>query len=606
MRTRIVAIFSLVVFAGCFLEGDDVEWLSPKHPPYQGAVPVLTGQPEEILEAFRRLNEVRVQAGLKPVVFDARMSDDLNLHLRYVLLNHGSPAIAGLLVHQEDPSLPGYTPEGANAGIKSNLSTRPVQNTVDSYLNTLYHRTPILSPKLTRVGIGSETLGDLRRSGIMFEYGGDTAPYPIAYPGDGQEDVPLAFTDEIPDPVPEGVATASYPVTLIYGEHVTDVVAALYDDKGEKLPVYLSTPEKPAIDHPQGKVVCLFAHTPFMPGQRYTVEVSATHPNGERKNWRWSFKAQVPVELDPSDEAALIAAERQVVRITAPVARILNSSSRGLALGMPLSAPSLVVWFPGRSWRSFTDAGITSHDYLTGTTVSIIGEVKQSGDGYSLSLAHHAHLSLVQQEPVVVDTPTFDDLVTASGQLAQLKTAGVYPRDPSNDTLRMRLATADGTFLSAYISKATFNGHPGLSLDALTARSMLISGVLIPESESGTSYRIHVDRPEQWSFPDDEPEAIDTDEPNAVVNAHGRLVRSTGTVRNPKETDHLYFSIGSTSRGTTFVQVSDAAWQSLKSRGVTNFEDLNGQRVEVLGVPVKMTTTTNIYVERGDQIALLP
>lgn len=616
MRIRLVAIFAFVFFVGCFVpEEAPVEWLSPRHAPYTGPdAPMPSGQPPEIVEAFRRFNEVRKAAGLKPVVFDAEMSRHVGLHCHYLLLNWGRPEVAGLLAHKEDPSLPGYTPEGARAASKSILASSPVEFAVDVFLNTLYHRVPIVSPKLTKIGIAWETMDGRHSNGIMLEYEGDEQPYPIAYPQDGQEGIPLSFMGETPDPVPADSGSASFPVTLTFGERVTDVVAALFDEAGNEVPVHLSTPEQPAlVDHYQKNTVCLIAKAPFLPSRRYVVQVSATHPSGERTHWRWSFKTATPIELnwDDTAELAAAAARRKLARVTGPVSSALTTGTRGWNLGARNSVSNpVLVWFNKESWRSFTDAGIESHDELTGGYVSAVGEMRtRTDERLSLHVMHYTHLETVEEEFLAVVAPTKEEIVASFGRIVRLETAGVRPREPWNDKSRLRLATADGTYLSAYIAQAALEGHPGTSVESLIARSISVTGVLSQEGESGESFLIYVDRPGQWSFPADEPEAIDADEDDVIINARGRLVRSTGTVRNAKEAERRYFAFGSNSGGTstTFVYVSDDAWQSLQSRGeVVNFEDLNGRRVEVLGVPMPVTKTSNIYVERGDQLTLLP
>src|SRR5262249_6886699 len=75
------------------------------------------------------------------------------LHARYVAANAFHPAVRGLGVHNEDPTLPGATPEGARAGKAAVITDagRP-EDAPDGWMSTLFHRLPLLDPDLKRIG----------------------------------------------------------------------------------------------------------------------------------------------------------------------------------------------------------------------------------------------------------------------------------------------------------------------------------------------------------------------------------------------------------------------------------------------------------------------
>ncbi len=104
---------------------------------------------------LRRLNEVRAQAGLEAATLDEQLSRACGLHAAYVARNLENPNVAGMGVHDEDPALPGYTKEGARAGAVSVIAVAPdAEESVDSWMATLYHRLPLLDPRVRRVGYG--------------------------------------------------------------------------------------------------------------------------------------------------------------------------------------------------------------------------------------------------------------------------------------------------------------------------------------------------------------------------------------------------------------------------------------------------------------------
>jgi uncharacterized protein YkwD len=112
-------------------------------------------QAEIAAAALRRLNECRRLAGLRPVRLDPELSSGCLAHARYVARNEGRRELQGLGIHNEDPSLPGHTPEGARAGKAAVIAVMASPlDAIDSWVATLYHRVPLLNPDLERVGFG--------------------------------------------------------------------------------------------------------------------------------------------------------------------------------------------------------------------------------------------------------------------------------------------------------------------------------------------------------------------------------------------------------------------------------------------------------------------
>lgn len=104
----------------------------------------------------------------------------------------------------------------------------------------------------------------------------------ICYPADGQVDVPLEFTgNEIPDPLPDATnKLTGYPLTITFAPavRVQNVQIELLDDKNQKIPCWISTPEKPANLHHievQANTICLFSHKPLESAMRYTLRATA-------------------------------------------------------------------------------------------------------------------------------------------------------------------------------------------------------------------------------------------------------------------------------------------------------------------------------------------
>ena len=104
---------------------------------------------------LERVNDVRKQAGLKPVQLDAAASRGCQQHARYLVVNDGRPALSTLGVQSEDSTYPGATPEGAKAGKGAVvLTVSDPADAVDGWMRMFFHRIPILSPDLHKIGFG--------------------------------------------------------------------------------------------------------------------------------------------------------------------------------------------------------------------------------------------------------------------------------------------------------------------------------------------------------------------------------------------------------------------------------------------------------------------
>jgi uncharacterized protein YkwD len=104
-----------------------------------------------------RLNRGRTLVGLEPVMLDAKLSHGCQQHARYIVSNLDHPNVQGLGIHEEDPSLPGASSEGTQAGHSSVIAViSDPADSVDNWMATLYHRIPLLDPALRRIGYGQE------------------------------------------------------------------------------------------------------------------------------------------------------------------------------------------------------------------------------------------------------------------------------------------------------------------------------------------------------------------------------------------------------------------------------------------------------------------
>jgi hypothetical protein len=258
------------------------------------------------------VDRYRAQVGLPPVTLDAKLSKGCMEHAEYMRLNKDSDATAGLNAHRQRPNLPGASAAGAACGVAADLffDVSDLGVAVDGWMSTLYHRRPILTPSLERIGVGYAQLRDgSYMAALMFAdaRGADvSAKWPVAYPADNEGGVPLEFGAEVPNPVPGG-ARAGYPITIQFPPYdkLTGVRARIVDERGKDVAFYLSDPEHPAMDSfGQYGVVSLIPKLPLRPESRYEVRVDATW-NGKAGTWHWSFTTLALRSVDAQDEEAV-------------------------------------------------------------------------------------------------------------------------------------------------------------------------------------------------------------------------------------------------------------------------------------------------------------
>lgn len=246
-------------------------------------------QPDAVRLIVEKINAIRNLAGLAPVELDEALSKACRLHAQYLVTNRTHPKTQGLGAHIEVEDLPGYTREGDQAARVSNIYWgRDLTLAMDRWMGGLYHRIPLLRPNLKRVGLGSEA--EIIVLDVVSGLAG-VDKNAVAYPADGQGDVPTEFGFESPDPLPKDAPReAGYPITLQFSitANVACVEAELIDSAGSKVEFHLSDPERPATSFPQQSTICLIPAKPLAANTTYKVSIKA-NVDGREVLKSWSF-----------------------------------------------------------------------------------------------------------------------------------------------------------------------------------------------------------------------------------------------------------------------------------------------------------------------------
>ena len=179
------------------------------------------------------VNYYRAMTGVAPVVEDPALSVGSYQHSCYMLRNG--------ITHDEDPSKPGYTPEGDRAGNNGNVAVSSAygsaaRNHIDLWMTGPFHAIGVVRPALRTVGFGkcddqatspwksAATLDVLRG----LDYGAVRPAEPVLFPGDGTTTSLSQFVTETPNPLTYcgWTGTAGLPTFAMMPEPVVGPVSA--------------------------------------------------------------------------------------------------------------------------------------------------------------------------------------------------------------------------------------------------------------------------------------------------------------------------------------------------------------------------------------------
>jgi hypothetical protein len=158
---------------------------------------------------------------LGEVALSADLSRGCQLHADY-LDNHPERHGRWPDAHLQDARDDDFSPEGAWAGRKSVIAFKGAEACIDEWLGTFYHRLPLTTANLIKIGFGVSSKGvAVLDAGSLSSPSGNHA---IVWPYKGQESVGLRFIPEVPNPLdPQGANSQmleerGYPITLQCGQ----------------------------------------------------------------------------------------------------------------------------------------------------------------------------------------------------------------------------------------------------------------------------------------------------------------------------------------------------------------------------------------------------
>lgn len=243
--------------------------------------------------ALDAVNELRSHMGLECMALVAEINVASQLHCDYYQQNIEDKACTGN-AHGEVESCPGYVAamfsqrmslagyQGSPRSEVMAFSGDPAR-AVAMWINSVYHRTPLVSPWIREMGYGGTEDCDTVDLGRGPEVSGDvTAVYP--YPG--QVDVPREFDGSREGPMPpepeSGWPSAS-PVHLYAQDYTVTSHEVFEGSSCQDLPhQWLDDSD----DH-----YILYPDVPFKPSTLYRVRITGTR-GGQPLDFDWTFTTE--------------------------------------------------------------------------------------------------------------------------------------------------------------------------------------------------------------------------------------------------------------------------------------------------------------------------
>ena len=263
--------------------------------------------------ALATVNGYRKIAGLAPVTSSPVIHQSALAHAYYTFFNGALPSIQGLGIHKEDPAGQGYTGDNQATRAQHFGYTPPSMGevithrsepvaAVGDWIDSVYHRFPLLRADLVELGYGDAYLGPLSVQVMDTSYREKATGRVILYPAPNQVSVPPAFNgNEIPDPAPNATYPIGYPVTATFDRNAKVTIGAFHflNPSGTDLPGITLRPTDPDMENS----FAYLANVPLAAGTTYTADLTYTL-NGKAGRVVWKFTTAIGPSPTPQSQTA--------------------------------------------------------------------------------------------------------------------------------------------------------------------------------------------------------------------------------------------------------------------------------------------------------------
>jgi hypothetical protein len=272
-------------------------------PPTTSCPAPPSGSPANAVQAWQVLNQTRLAAGAGCMNLVSALDTSAQAYCTYEATNAGNASCVAQ-AHTEVMGCSGFT--GANvqsrevaAGYPQALAYTEVATTfgnnptaaVPSWIDTVFHRIPLLDPWTTDMGYGGDTGCDATDIGRGMSTVATSVI--VVFPYDGQTNVPRSFNGlEGPTPpAPSGGFPSAYPIS-IYAQGLS-VTSHVLSKDGDSTPIdhlWLDQNSSQISAGLKGYFLDtgIMYGAPFAANTKYHVQIMGTYSGGAL-NQSWSF-----------------------------------------------------------------------------------------------------------------------------------------------------------------------------------------------------------------------------------------------------------------------------------------------------------------------------
>ena len=299
-------------------------------------------------EARSYLNEIRHAMGMTTLYSNEVLDHAAQAHADYLVSNNES-------AHREIPGHKGFTgilPKDralkagyATSYVSENLSTHNPdgKSSINGLFSAIYHRFAFLDPAIDEIGVGTtQNPSDTEQSAFVYLMGNSALealchapsfkgggryiykicrdplhriaekkfkdalgepktqnPKIILYPYKGQEEVPPAFYNEMPDPLPD-YEVSGFPISVVFNDHYFKKVELLsfrlFTSEGKEIYNVRFMDQGTDPNHRfKANQFALFPLQRLNYGTEYRVEI-VYRTRHDKARLHWSFTTEKPIE----------------------------------------------------------------------------------------------------------------------------------------------------------------------------------------------------------------------------------------------------------------------------------------------------------------------
>jgi hypothetical protein len=262
--------------------------------------PAPTGAPADATKALTESNALRAKIGSPCAVIAPALDTSATKHCAYYKANAGqamcisNPHVEVMTCTQfvaaqfyDRMAAAGY---GGQPASEDMAFVGDPQQAVGQWIDSVWHRPPLLSPWVRDFGYGSATGCDTADFGV----GAGTPDTVVAtYPYDGQTSVPTKFSGaEGPTPpAPPTGFPSGYPIHVFLKNGAITVHTLTLDGDTTAIPHVFFGPNDPQSMGFLRDAYVMYAHKPLTPGKRYRVHVTGTQ-GAKPVTLDWTFTTQ--------------------------------------------------------------------------------------------------------------------------------------------------------------------------------------------------------------------------------------------------------------------------------------------------------------------------